>query len=113
VRPAPAGPASAATAEAGALRLRVRLTPRAAADALGRFERLADGSEVLRAQVRAVPEDGAANTALVALVAAAVGVAKSRVAVISGSTSRIKTLRIEGDPDAIAAALARTATARS
>lgn len=108
MRQASAGPASAATAEAGALRLRVRLTPRAARNALGRYERLSDDTEVLTAQVRAVPEDGAANAALVALVAAAAGVAKSRVALVSGATSRVKTLRIEGDPDAIATALARS-----
>lgn len=103
------GPAAAIATEAGALRLRVRLTPRAGRDALGRFEYLSDGSEVLIAQVRAVPEDGAANAALVALVAGAVGVAKSRVAVVAGATSRLKVLRIEGDPTAIAAALGRPA----
>ena len=56
---------------------------------------------------------GAANAALEALVAKAAGVPKSRVEVISGKTSRVKTLRLSGDPAAITAALeAAVAAAR-
>ncbi len=98
-----------ATASGGDLR--VRLTPKASRDAIGRRERLSDGNEVVIAHVRALPADGEANAALEALVAKAVGVAKSRVSVVSGKTSRVKVLRIEGDGAAIVAALDRAVAA--
>jgi uncharacterized protein YggU (UPF0235/DUF167 family) len=49
---------------AGALRIAVRLTPRAAVDRVDGRAALADGTEVLAARVRAAPEAGAANAAL-------------------------------------------------
>jgi uncharacterized protein YggU (UPF0235/DUF167 family) len=70
---------------------------------------LAGGETVLGVEVRAVPEKGAANAALEACLAKALGIAKSRVGVAAGTTSRLKTVRIEGPPDAVAAALARLA----
>lgn len=60
---------------------------------------------MLVVRVRAVPVEGAANAALEKLIAKTAGVAKSRVAVVSGMTQRLKTLRIEGDSRTIAAAL--------
>ncbi len=95
--------------EADGLRLRVRLTPKASRDALGRLERLGDGNEVMLAHVRALPADGEANAALEAMVAKAVGVAKTKVEVVAGRTSRVKTLRIRGDAAAIGDALERSA----
>lgn len=87
-----------------ALRLTVRLTPRGGRDALGGSVMLADGRTVATARVRAVPEDGKANAALVALVAAAAGVPRARVLLETGATGRLKTLRIEAaGPDAEAA----------
>ncbi len=99
-------PAAAIEARAGGVRLRVRLTPRASRDALGALERLADGNEVMIAHVRALPADGAANAALTRLVAECLGVARSKVDVVSGHTSRVKVLHVEGDGAALAAALA-------
>jgi uncharacterized protein YggU (UPF0235/DUF167 family) len=91
--------------EPGALLVSVRLTPRGGRDGLDGFEALANGTTVLAARVRAVPEAGAANTALVELVARAAGVPKRDVAVISGSTARLKTVRVAGEPDTLAARL--------
>ncbi len=87
------------------LLLRVRLTPRADRDRLEGVQVMSDGAEVLAARVRAVPEDGKANAALCALVAAAAGVPKSRMALEAGATRRVKTLRIEGADAATEAAL--------
>ncbi|MBD1546897.1 DUF167 family protein [Roseibium aggregatum] len=84
----------------------VRLTPKSSKDGIDGIEQLADGRCVLKARVRAVPEKGAANTALIKLVAKAVGLPKSAVDLESGSTSRIKILRLSGDADQFAAALA-------
>jgi uncharacterized protein YggU (UPF0235/DUF167 family) len=83
----------------------VRLTPKSSRDGLDGEEILSDGSAVLAARVRAVPENGVANAALEALLAKSAGVARTRVSVASGATSRIKVVDIEGDPDTIIARL--------
>ncbi|TIT95823.1 MAG: DUF167 domain-containing protein, partial [Mesorhizobium sp.] len=74
--------------------LYVRLTPKAALDRIEGVETAADGRSHLKARVRAVPENGAANAALERMVAKAVGVPGSTVSVVAGGTSRLKTVRI-------------------
>ena len=86
----------------GGVDLFVRLTPKAALDRLEGVETSADGRRHLKARVRAVPENGAANQALQRLVAKALGVPASAVSVVAGGTSRLKTLRISGEPRALA-----------
>jgi uncharacterized protein YggU (UPF0235/DUF167 family) len=81
--------------------LYVRLTPKAALDRIEGIETAADGRSHLKARVRAVPENGAANAALVRLVAKALGVPGSAVSVVAGGTSRLKTLRVVGDAAAL------------
>jgi uncharacterized protein (TIGR00251 family) len=83
----------------------VRLTPKGGRDAIDGIETLSDGRPVLKARVRAVPEDGKANDALVKLIAKAAGVSASAVEISAGHTARVKTLAISGDPDRLAAAL--------
>jgi uncharacterized protein YggU (UPF0235/DUF167 family) len=83
----------------------VRLTPKSSTDAIDGIARLADGSAVLKARVRAVPESGKANDALVRLIADTLRVAKSAVSVKSGATGRTKTIAITGDAQAIAGRL--------
>ncbi|SDR61947.1 hypothetical protein SAMN05519103_07688 [Rhizobiales bacterium GAS113] len=87
------------------LRLEVRLTPRAARDAIEGETLLSDGHLVLAARVRALPQDGAANEALIRLVAKTCGVPRARVSLVTGASSRLKTLRIDGDPVSLAASL--------
>ena len=82
--------------------LYVRLTPKAAFDRIDGVEATADEQSHLKARVRAVPENGAANAALERMVAKALGVPGSAVSVVSGGTSRLKTLRIAGDATALA-----------
>ena len=89
----------------GHLRLEVRLTPRAARDAIEGETQLSDGRVVLAARVRALPENGAANEALLRLVAKSCGLPRRSVSLVGGATSRLKTLRIEGDPARLGAAL--------
>lgn len=81
------------------LTLHVRLTPKGGRDALDGIEQLSNGQSVLKARVRAVPEDGKANVALIKLIANHLDCAASSVAIVSGATARIKTLRIKGEPD--------------
>jgi uncharacterized protein YggU (UPF0235/DUF167 family) len=73
----------------------VRLTPRA-----GRDEVVGVGPDgELQVKVRAAPADGAANAALLRTIAAAAGVAPSRLQLVRGATSRTKIVSIEGvDP---------------
>ena len=98
--------------EAGGISVSVRLTPRGGRDAVGAIEVLADGRAVVTARVRAAPEKGAANAALEALLARALGVPKSRASVVSGGTGRVKVVRIEGEPAELVRGLA-AATAQS
>ncbi|MEI8144890.1 MAG: DUF167 family protein [Alphaproteobacteria bacterium] len=89
------------------LLLDVRLTPRGGRDGLEGTETLADGRVVVKARVRAVPENGRANAALEGLVAEAFGLSRSSVQVTKGATSRLKTVAVNGDPQALAALATR------
>ena len=89
----------------GGLDLFVRLTPKASAEQFGGIETAADGRSHLAAKVRAVPEKGAANAALERLVSERFGVTRSKVSVIAGHTSRLKTVRIEAEPTSLASVL--------
>lgn len=96
--------------EQGDLRLFVRLTPRGGRDGLDGVEIRDDGRPVLKARVRAAPEDGHANAALVKLLAKTLGVSASQVRVTAGHTARVKALSISGDTaelELMAAMLAR------
>jgi uncharacterized protein YggU (UPF0235/DUF167 family) len=75
----------------------VRLTPKAGRDALDGVGRLADGSEVAMARVRALPAKGAANGALVVLLAKALKIPRQSVTIVSGTGARLKRVRIAGD----------------
>ncbi len=93
---------------AGGLVLTVRLTPKGGRDAVDGVEEMADGRSVLKVRVRAAPSDGAANDALVRLLAKVLGVPRRDVALEAGATARVKRLSIAGDGPALAAALERT-----
>jgi uncharacterized protein YggU (UPF0235/DUF167 family) len=82
--------------------LSVRLTPKSSVDRLEGVEMTADGHSHLKARVRAVPENGAANQALQRLVAKALGIPASAVSIVAGATARLKTLRVLGDPAVLA-----------
>lgn len=66
----------------------VRVTPKA------RREDLVRNGDTLRAWVREPPEDGRANAAVLALLASALGIPRSRLALIRGHTSREKLFRV-------------------
>ncbi|MEO3387260.1 DUF167 family protein [Mesorhizobium sp. CAU 1741] len=91
---------------AGGVEIVVRLTPNSARDLIEGTGSSADGRAHVKARVRAVPEKGKANQALVRLVARALDVPASNVRIVSGDTARLKTLRVSGDADAIEQRLA-------
>lgn len=94
------------TVTASGLDLVLRLTPRGGRATLGPVVVDATGRAMLAARVAAPPVEGAANAALIALVAAACGVPKSAVHLVAGHTARTKRLHIAGDAAALAARLA-------
>jgi uncharacterized protein len=81
----------AITEAEGAITFDVQVVPRASRDRLGPV--LGDR---LKVQLTAPPVDGAANDALVALVARALGRPRGDVTVVRGHTARKKTLRVAG-----------------
>jgi uncharacterized protein YggU (UPF0235/DUF167 family) len=95
------------TTTADGLLLTVRLTPKGGRDAIDGVATLADGRAVLKARVRSVASEGAANTALVRLIAGALDVAPGRIDIASGAATRLKRLRIAGNSTDLAAALAK------
>jgi uncharacterized protein YggU (UPF0235/DUF167 family) len=93
-------------AVAGGVQLRVKAQPRARRPGLQGLVQGADGSR-LKLAVNAAPEGGQANRAICALLAEALHVPPSRIAVVQGATSRDKTCHIAGDAAALAVLLAR------
>jgi uncharacterized protein len=87
------------TVHADHVRLTVRLTPNGGRAKVEGIEKDAAGTAYLKARVSEPPEKGKANAALVALIAKAFGVPKSRISILSGDTARLKTLRIDADPE--------------
>jgi uncharacterized protein len=97
---------------AGGVVLSVRVTPRGGRDSIEGIETFADGRAALKARVRAAPSEGEANTALIRVLAKAVGVPPRNVALISGATGRLKRLMISGDGPTLVAALERLSKKR-
>ncbi len=93
------------TITADGVTVAVRLTPRGGRDRLGGVREGPDGRVELLARVAAPPVEGAANAALVRLVAKTLGVSRSAVRFVGGESSRSKRLAIKGDPRALEAAL--------
>lgn len=79
----------------------MRVTPRGGRDLLA-----AGTAEHFAARLAAAPVDGAANDALVALVARHFGVARRDVTLVAGHTARLKRLTIAGDTATLARAAA-------
>jgi uncharacterized protein (TIGR00251 family) len=81
VKPVPAG-----------LQIHIRLTPKAARDAILGWVADVDGQPVLKVSVTAVPEKGKANDALIALLAKSWKLPKTDILLVRGDTDRNKTL---------------------
>jgi uncharacterized protein (TIGR00251 family) len=85
----------------GPARINVYVQPRASKTAVVGMH---DGCVKIR--LAAPPVDGAANAALIEFVADQLGIAKSRVRIAAGLTSRRKTVEVDGaTPEQLAEAL--------
>ncbi len=83
--------------DAGAITFDVQVVPRSSRERIGPVH-----GDRLKVQLTAPPVDGAANEALIKLIAKALGRARGDVTIVRGETGRKKTLRVRG---ATAAAL--------
>ncbi len=75
----------------GALTVDIVVQPRASRPGLGPVV-----GDRLRVAVSAPPVDGKANAAVIELLASALGIPRSAVAIVRGETGRRKTVRLEG-----------------
>ena len=81
--------------------LAIRVTTRAAKPGVGGWRTGADGREELEVRVAEAPADGAANEAVVKLLARALGTSRSQVEIISGATSRHKRVAVPFDEEEV------------
>ena len=72
-------------------RVAVQVTPRASGNAVELLD-----YATLRVRVTASPVDGAANQAVVRVLADALGVARSTIEIVSGTTGRRKIVDVSG-----------------
>jgi uncharacterized protein (TIGR00251 family) len=72
----------------------IKVTPNAKKNSIEGFQ---DG--LLKVKIKAVPDKGKANEALIAFLAESFHLAKSQIRIISGHTSRLKRLEIDTDID--------------
>jgi len=89
----------------------LRVTPRGGRDDIDGIETLANGRSVVKVRVRAIAEGGEANRAVTELLAKALGVPRAKVRLLSGVTSRLKQVAIDGDPAKLGDALRKVTAA--
>jgi uncharacterized protein (TIGR00251 family) len=88
------------------LKVALRVTPNAARDRIDGVETRPGAGPQLRIRVRAVPDKGKANNAVIALLAETWDLPKSAFSIVAGETARDKTLLIDGAPEQLTALLA-------
>ena len=81
--------------------LAIRVTPRSAKPGIGGWRLGADGRKELEVRVAEAPADGAANDAVVRLLAKALGTSRSQVEIVSGATSRHKRIAVPFDEEEV------------
>ena len=98
---------------ADGISIALRVTPRGGRDDIDGIEILSDGRPVVKVRVRAIAEGGEANRAVTELLARVLGVRKSDVRVLSGTTSRQKQVAVDGDPKKLGEMLRALTAAKS
>jgi len=92
---------------AGGVRIAVRLSPGAVRERVVGLVDAEDGRRALKVAVRAPPEGGRANEALIDLLARQWDLSRKRLQIVSGHASRRKSVFIAGDPAELGPRLAR------
>lgn len=98
---------------ASGISIALRVTPRGGRDDIDGIEQLADGRSVLKVRVRAIADGGEANRAVLVLLAKSLGVSKASVKLLSGATSRLKQVAVDGDPARLGETLRRLVQAKA
>ncbi|MHB1206171.1 MAG: DUF167 domain-containing protein [Rhodospirillaceae bacterium] len=98
----PAAPQPFFRTDGTGMTLSLRVSPKSSRDAIEGVMPTPDGW-ALKVAVTAPPDKGKANARVVALLAKAFGVAKSKVTVTIGETDRRKVVHLAGDPKALSA----------
>src|SRR5207244_11345710 len=86
-------------------RIAVRLRQRSGRDDIDGTGTLANGRSVVKVRVRAGADGGEANKAVTELLAKTLRVPKASVKILSGATSRLKQVAVDGDPKSLGEAL--------
>jgi uncharacterized protein YggU (UPF0235/DUF167 family) len=97
----------------GGIGIALRVTPRGGRDGIDGIETLANGRSVLKVRVRAKADGGEANNAVTELLARALRVPKASVRILSGATSRLKQVAVDGDPRSLGETLRALTTQSS
>ena len=79
----------------------IKVTPRSAKPGIGGWRAGADGGEELEVRVAEAPTDGAANDAVVKLLAKAFGLSRSEVSIVAGHSSRHKRVGVPFNLDEV------------
>lgn len=79
----------------------IRVTPRSSKPGIGRWRAGSDGREELEIRVSEAPSDGAANEAVVRLLAYALGISRAEVKIVSGAASRHKRVSLPFEIDEV------------
>ena len=77
----------------------MRVTPRSAKPGIGGWREGAEGREELEVRVAEAPAHGAANEAVLKLIAKALGISRAEARIVAGATSRHKRVAIPFDVD--------------
>lgn len=73
------------------MKIHIKVTPNASKNEIIGWE-----GDLLRVRIKGVPEKGRVNEELIAFLAKELKVAKSQITILSGHTSRLKRIQIEG-----------------
>jgi uncharacterized protein (TIGR00251 family) len=79
----------------------IKVTPRSAKPGIGGWRAGADGREELEVRVAEAPADGAANDAVIKLLAKALGLSRSEVSIVAGHSSRHKRVGVPFNLDEV------------
>ena len=98
---------------AAGISIALRVTPRGGRDDIDGIEQLSDGRSVLKVRVCAIADGGEANKAVLVLLAKSLGVPRAGVKLLSGATSRLKQIAVDGDPARLGEAMRQLVSAKA
>jgi uncharacterized protein (TIGR00251 family) len=89
------------------MQLAIRVISRSARPGIGGWREGADGRKELEIRVAEAPADGAANDAVIKLLAKALGTSRAQVTIIAGHAGRHKRIAIPFEADELSRRLNR------